>query len=281
MTYRSRKTSYEVVSTIISTGVNDCYLARPEGASDGREYTLVVIKDHETVKTLMEIYSTFRNPDRGLLTESFSSGQTYVLVFPYRQERPLDEFFVGEAYTLTRCEDICTNLILDCISCGLPYPLLYLILKQRLINLAKDDSVFFSYSLDLTELDRTKVERDCTVRCAEILLAVLATKSDQKNVSYELLSKKSANSSYSFFTELYRDLRIAATPVKKRNIIVRIKSFFYRNSDRLFGILFWICLILGIVALVLLFTHLVWGDVPFLRIFFNSFKKIGTESLVQ
>ena len=281
MTYRSRKTSYEVGSTIISTGVNDCYLARPKGASDGREYTLVVIKDHETVKTLMEIYSTFRNPDRGLLTESFSSGQTYVLVFPYRQERPLDEFFVGEAYTLTRCEDICTNLILDCISCGLPYPLLYLILKQRLINLAKDDSVYFSYSLDLTELDRTKVERDCTVRCAEILLAVLATNSDQNNVSYELLSKKSANSSYSFFTELYRDLRIAATPVKKRNIIVRIKSFFYRNSDRLFGILFWICLILGIVALVLLFTHLVWGDVPFLRIFFNSFKKIGTESLVQ
>ncbi len=130
-------------------------------------------------------------------------------------------------------------------------------------------------------MDITKTERDCAVKCADIMLSVLETKSDVKNISFELLSKKSANNSYSRFTELYRDLRIAATPVKKRQLLVRIKSFFHRNSDRLFGILFWVSLILGIVALVLLLTHLVWGDVPFLRIFFNSFKNIGTESLTK
>ena len=287
MTYQSRDTSYQVISTILHGEVNDCYIARPEGSSDGREYTLVVIKDHETVKTLMEVRSDIHLPHDGgeghdsVIVDSFTNGGVYVIVFPYRQERPLDRFFVGEAYTLQRCEDICTNLMLTCIGCNLPYPLLYLILEQHLINLARDDSIYMSYGVDLKELDRTRTERDCAVKCADIMLSVLETKSDQKNISYELLSKKSANNSYSRFTELYRDLRIAATPVKKKRLLVRVRSFFYRNSDRLFGILFWVSLILGIVALILLVTHLVWGDVPFFRLFFNSFKNIGTESLQQ
>ncbi|MCR5236167.1 MAG: hypothetical protein K6E34_03055 [Lachnospiraceae bacterium] len=282
MTFKSRNTSYTVASTILHTAVNDCYTAKPEGGNDGREFLLVVINDHDTVRSFMETESKrVAAPEEGMLIETFTSGQSYVLVFPYRQERPLDRFFVGEAYTLERCENICTNLLLSCISCMLPYPYLYLILEQGLINLSKDDSIYFSYSVDLTELDITKTERDCAVKCADIMLSVLETKSDVKNISFELLSKKSANNSYSRFTELYRDLRIAATPVKKRQLLVRIKSFFYRNSDRLFGILFWVSLILGIVALVLLLTHLVWGDVPFLRIFFNSFKNIGTESLTK
>ena len=282
MTFTSRDTSYIVTSTILRSAVNDCYTARLEDGNGGREFTLIVVNDHDTVKSMMEIESKNRVAStEGVLIETFTSGQSFVMVFPFRQDRPLNRFFVGEAYTLERCEDICTNLLLTCISCGLPFPFLYLILEQELINLSRDDSIFFSYSVDLSSLDTTKTEKDCAVKCADIMLAVLETKSDVKNVSYELLSKKSANSSYSRFTELYRDLRIAATPVKKRKILVRVRSFFYRNADRLFGILFWIALILGIVALILLLTHLVWGDVPFLRIFFNSFKNIGTESLQQ
>ena len=281
MTFRSRNMNYNAVSVIQRGTVNDCYTACPEGASDGREFVLVVIKDHETVKELMEAERLNHHAGESALIDSFTSGNSYVLVFPHRQDRPLDRFFVGEAYPLNRCEDICTNLLMSCMTCALPYPLLYLILDQGLVNLAKDDSVYFSYAVDLAGLDKTKTERDCAVKCADIMLSVLSTKQDVKNISYELLSRKSANNSYSRFTELYRDLRIASTPVEKRKILTRIRSFFYRNADLLFGILFWISLILGIIALVLLLTHLVWGDVPFLRIFFNSFKNIGTESLQQ
>ncbi len=281
MIYISRNASYVVVSTILDNEVNCCYTAKPEGARDGREYALLVIKDHETVRSLMEVVSSKPAQEGSVLVESFSYGQEYVLVFPYRQERPIDRFYVGEAYSLERMENICISLILSCISAGLPYPLLYLILTQGQVNIAKDDSIFLSFAVDLSDFDSKKTERDCAVKCADIMLKILEEKADQKNISYELLSKKSANMSYTRFTELYRDISIAATPVRKRNIIVRIKSFFYRNADTLFGILFWICLILGIVALVMLLTHLVWGDIPFLRIFFNSFKKIGTESLQQ
>ena len=100
-------------------------------------------------------------------------------------------------------------------------------------------------------------------------------------MSYELISRKTENNSYNSFTELYRDLRIAAMPMEKHGIFLRIRSFFHRNADRLFGILFWVCVILGIIALIILLTHVVWGDIPFFRLFVNNFKNIGTESLQQ
>lgn len=281
MIYSSRENSYTVLSTVFKGQVNDCYLAKNPDRGDQSVHTLIVIKDHETVKDLMEIFRLWKNKEGSPLLECFSTGREFCLVFPYRIERELSKFFVGEAFTLKRCEDICENVILSCIASSLPPALLYLILDQEKLNLSKDDSVYLSYTLDLKDLDKTKNEKDCATECAKILLEILATKASEKNISYVLLSKKMQNRSYSRFTEIYRDLKIASTPAKKRNIITIIKSFFYRNADSLFGILFWISLILMIVALGLLFSHLVLGDIPILRIFFNSFKNIGTESLLQ
>lgn len=281
VTFISPKMSYEVVATLGEYEVNDCYIARAAGAKDKTLYTLVVIHDHETVHNLLDIFRRAGSHTETPLVEAFSSGQEYVLVFTYRTERPLRRFFNGDVYTLETCEEISTNLILSCIASYLPFPVLYLIIVQKKLNLSRDNSIYLSFDVDLKELDPYRGERDCATECANIILRILESKISEKNISYELISKKTANRSYSKFTEIYRDIKIASTPVKKRNIIVRIKSFFHRNADRLFGILFWICLILGIVALVLLLSHIVWGDVPFLRVFFNSFKTIGTESLLQ
>lgn len=281
MEFSSRDNRYEVISTIFSGEVNDCYLTVDPEERQGSRYTLIVIKEHETVRNLMEIMRTWRGKEQSPLIEDFTTGSYFCLVFPHRTERELSRFFVGESYTLERCETICINLILTCISTCFPPPILYLILTQGKINIQKDDGIYFSFGLDLKDLDGTKTEKDCATDCAKILLEILATKSTEKNISYTLLSKKMNNRSYNKFTEIYRDLMIVSTPVKKRNIFTRIRSFFFRNTDRLFGILFWICLILMIIALILLFSHLVLGDIPFLRIFFNSFKTIGTESLKQ
>ncbi len=281
MIYASRDNSYTTISTVFEGEVNDCYIAGSTGTGDKSLFTLLTIKDHETVRDFMEILSLWRTEEESPLIEGFSYGQVFCLVFPYRPDRELYRFFVGEAYSLERCEKICENIILSCIASYLPPAILYLILSQKKINLSKDDSVYLGFSIDLAELDRTKTEKDCATECAKILLDILSVRQSEKNVSFILLSKKMNNRSYSKFTEIYRDLRIASAPAKKTGIIIRIKSFFYRNADRLFGILFWVCLILMIVALILLFSHLVLGDVPFLRIFFNSFKNIGTESLLQ
>ncbi len=281
MTFESQKASYTVVSTLFSGEKNCCYVARLTDDMDGRSFTIIAVRDHDAIRALMEAESKIVSIKNSQMIDTFSYGNDYVLVFPYRQERPLKTFFVGEALSLSEVEEIGTNLLLACISASLPYPVLYLLLEQGQINLSKDGGIFFSYNIDLKEMDLRKTERDCTVKCAQILRAMLATKEDEKNISYELISRKSDNNSYTSFTELYRDLRIAAMPVEKKGIIVRIKSFFARNADLLFGILFWVCLILGIIALIILLSNVVWGDVPILRLFVNTFKNIGTESLVQ
>ena len=281
MTFESQKANYTVVSTLFRGKANCCYVARLSDDMAGRSFTVIAVRDHDAIRMLMEAESKITNIENSQLVDAFSYGNDYLLVFPYRQERPLQTFFVGEALSLSEIEEIGTNLLLTCISASLPYPVMYLMLEQGQINLAKDGGIYFSYNIDLSDMDLKRTERDCTVKCAQILRSMLATKEDQKNISYELISRKSDNNSYSSFTELYRDLRIAAMPAEKTGILVRIKSFFHRNADLLFGILFWVCVILGIIALVVLLTHVVWGDTPLLRIFVNTFKNIGTESLLQ
>ena len=265
MIFYSPRVNYEVVSVRDKGQVNECYIARNSREEDGSLYLLLLIKEHETVRKLLNILRMMSVSEESPLIESFSVNEDYMLVFPYRAERPLDSFFVGDAYTLTQCENISTNLILS----------------QRKINITRDENIYLSFDIDLTELNEYKGERDCASECALIILDILSSKADQKNISYELLKRKTANRSYSRFTEIYRDIMIASASVKKRSIFVRIKSLIYRNLDRIFGIIFWISLILMIIAIVLFLTHFMWGDIPFLRLFFNSFKNIGTESLLQ
>ena len=281
MTFESQKSSYTVVSTLLDGEANCCYVARLTDDMGGRSFSIIAVKNHDAIRMLMEAESKIEDLKKSQLVDAFSYGNDYILVFPYRQERPLSSFFVGESMTLSEIEDIGTNLLLACMTASLPFPILYLILEQEQINLSKDGGIFLSFNIDLKYLDLKRTERDCTVKCAQILREMLSTKADEKNISYELLSRKSENNSYNTFTELYRDLRIAAMPVEKRGLLVRIKSFFHRNADLLFGILFWVCLILGIVALILLLSHVVWGNVPIIRWFINTFKIIGTESMLQ
>ncbi len=281
MIFYSPRVNYEVVSVRDAGEVNECYVARDSTRSSETLYTLILIKEHETVRNLLNVLRIAGDSEDSPLIESFSVAEDYMMVFPYRMERPLYSFFEGDAYSLKQCENISTNLILSCIASSLPYPLLYLILSQRKVNLSRDENIYLSYDIDLSDLNEQRTERDCASECALIILDILKSKSDEKNISYELLKRKTANRSYTKFTEIYRDITIASASMKKKSILTRIKSLFYRNADRIFGIIFWISLILLIVALILFLTHFVWGDIPFLRVFFNSFKKIGTESLLQ
>ena len=208
MTFESQKSSYTVVSTLFSGEANSCYVARLSDDMGGRSFTVIAVRDHDAIRMLMEAESKIINIANSQLVDAFSYGNDYVLVFPYRQGRPLGSFFVGEALTLSEIEEIGTNLLLACMTASLPYPVLYLLLDQGQINLSKDGGIYFSYIIDLSIMDLKRTERDCTVKCAQILRALLATKENEKNISYELISRKSDNNSYSSFTELYRDLRI-------------------------------------------------------------------------
>ena len=114
-----------------------------------------------------------------------------------------------------------------------------------------------------------------------ILRDLLVSKARQKADSYQLLSKKITKSSYLHFKDLYYDVRMASQEPKKKNLLLQIRSFFYRNQKSLFRILLYLSVILLILALVGVIFQLTTGDVPYLRVFVNTFKRIGTESLGQ
>ncbi|MCR5626465.1 MAG: hypothetical protein K6F99_04010 [Lachnospiraceae bacterium] len=282
MIFESQKMRLSTVVTKFCNENNDCYVCRDLNSSNGSLYTVIIVHQHDIVKNILEVFRVAdKEAKNECLIDSFTVFGGHCLVFPYRKERPLSDFYAGDAYKLSVCEDICISTILSCISSKIPYPLLYLILSQGELNLTSENTVYLSYAVDMSELDAARGEKECTVECAKILLKLLESKADQKAISYQLLEKKVGNKSYDRFTDLYRDITIAAVGGRKSSIFTKIKAWFRNNSDRIFGVLFWICLMLGIFALSILLSRLILGNGSWLRLLFNNFKIIGTENLAK
>ena len=83
------------------------------------------------------------------------------------------------------------------------------------------------------------------------------------------------------FSDLYRDLKTAALAMEKRGIGHRIKALFRRNQDKIFRWLLVGCIILGIISIIMILSQVFFADIPLMRLFINTYKKIGTESLFQ
>ena len=281
MIFESGKMRLYLVATKFVGEVSDCYICRDLASSGGILYTTIVIHDHEVVRRVLELFKFSGRDGSETLVDSFAFGDKHVLVFPYHKERPLFDFYEGGSLSLAQCEDICINTILACITSDLPYPILYLLLSGNMLNLSNDNSVFFGYEMDLKDLDESISEKECTDICAKILYRLLEPKRGQKATSFYLLEKKVANGSYHRFTDLYRDITIAAVSKKKITPLFIIRLWIKRNADTIIGVMFWISLILGIFALSIIISRLFLGGTSWFRLFFNTFKKIGTESLLQ
>lgn len=281
MIYQSQKMRLKCIRVIERTKVNDIMICRDLNAAEEGLYTVLVVYDHEIVRKFLTVYEHSEYAADASCVESFSDQGAFVIVYPYLKERALQSFYMGDSYKLSECEDICINTILACISAEIPYPILYLILKQKQLHLAKNHNVYLGYTINLEELDEKKTERDCAVQCAKVLRELLEPKASQKAISYQLLDKKISKKSYQKFTELYKDIRIAAAPKKRGNVLTSIRAWFLRNRDQIFHLMFWVCILLVLLVIATFVTQAIFGDIPWLRLFINGFKKIGTESLLQ
>ena len=277
MTYQIDNMSLNCIRDVFKGSVNDIYVCKDLNAPVETFYTVMIIKKHTVSRNLLESFGEFKYKPLGL--SAFGDG--FIVVFPYKQERNLEDFYMGTSYTLEDCEKVAVNLVMECISSGIPFPLLYLILKQGRVNMQKDFSIFFGFDIDLEEYVSDKNEKDCVGVCAKIVLELLEAKRSDRAMSYELLSKKVPRGSYQYFIELYKDVRLAIDAEAKSGFFKRMKAFFKRHSDFFFRIFVVVCILLIIVALLMLGCQLIFGDIGFLRLFFNPFKMIGTESMLQ
>lgn len=281
MFYQSGKMKLECLREVKKGSRNDVFICRDSNVQSDTSYTLIVIKEHQTAKKYLEIFEQSEKRTGDSYLESFSDRGAFCMVFEYRQERPLMDFYMGDSLTAQTSEEICISLILCCMASNLPFPILYLILTQNQIHLAKDHSVYFGYQLDLEELDEKKNERDCVLQCARIARTLLRSKASQKGFSYRILEQKIQRESYSRFVELYKDIKITASPVKQKGLIKRFLQFLRRHQDTLYRCVFIMSAAVVAIALISLLSQLIFGDIPWLRVLFNGFKVIGSQSLEQ
>lgn len=279
MRFQSDKMILNCIQTVFQSDRAEVHICVDEVGAGDSTYTVIAIKDHELSKQILVAGLNEGIEESDYLIDHFVANGMDILVFPYAQKRPLLKFYFGGALTLEQAEDICRNVVLTAIQCRLPSPLLYMVLNQDLLQLSKDRSVYISYEMNFDEFDPDKTESDCVVICAKLLIQLLEGKTTQKAITYQLLKKRSRSQGYISFAQLYKDVIMSGSPGKKKGIIARLRSWFVKNKDRLFVILMWICIALAVVALASLITQLIMGDVPWLRVFFNGFKIIGTEHL--
>ena len=283
MVYQSQNMRLKTVRLIARNETNEIQVCENLNDSARGRFVVIVVKDHDILKRFIELNEQAEEVQEKVLVDCFSCEGQYLIVYPYKNERPFDLFYVGKAMTLAQAEEVCINLIIACMTSNLPWPLLYLALTQQQVHIARDNSVYLTYALDLAQLDPAMGEKDCVVECAKLLLKVLSpkVKRRRKANSYVLLTKKIDKRAYDRFRELYKDLELAAVQEKKRGWRLRLRVWFETNRDTLFRVILVISIALAIFVILTFLTNLIFGDVPWLRLFIRSFEKIGLESLLQ
>ena len=283
MIYYCERMELEVVSELFHGRVNDVAVCRNRLSPAGALYTLLIVRDRACARNMLEVMENGERSGDSPCITYLTHNEQLVFVFPYREERKFSAFARGQAESRGTAEAIAINLVMACLSSGLPWPLLYLALEQDCVQISRENSVYFTLNLDLAGLDVRKDERKCASSCARLLLELLEVTDGRKRSkqlkSYELIRKKSAKNAYARFPELYQDIKLTAVPMEKPSLKTKLKGIWHRNRDRLFRLLLVVCVLLVLVALAMLVTQLIFGEIPWLRLFQHTFDVIGTENL--
>lgn len=281
MVYHVGNMALQETQVVFRGKVNDVLVCQDVASGGKTYYTVLAVHGRGTAKRLLELYHAGSGRARETFVADFTWRDSYLMVFDYVRERPLDAFFSSEVFSLQECEFLCLNLTVECLASGIPYPVLYLQLLQDQIHIARDKNVYLGYCIDLQQLSPGIGEKECATLCAQKIFALLGGFNSGRATSYRLLEKRAQKSGYQRFTDLYKDLKMASVPLEKDGVWRKIKRFFRYQQDRIFRILLVVCVVLGLLALLMVVSQAVFGDVPFLRLFVNTFKQVGTESMLQ
>lgn len=283
MIYNAGEKKLNCIRKVLENEVVEVWVAQEtDKDADGEYHTLIVVKDHGTAKRLMKVWEDGLREGRESCGQMPAGREEFCIVYPYKKERPLHKFYWSEPRSGKECEQICMNLLVECISSGEAWPILYLILCQRQVHIEKDNSIFFGYQLDLTELNEEIEEKDCVIRCARMVLTIMQnTPEMEKTIGMNLIRKKLLKDGYSRFAELFRDIHMDAGAWEKVELKERIKDFLQAKRGTIIRILLIFSVFLGVIAVLMILSQMVFGDVPFLRIFTVTFETIGRESLLK
>lgn len=231
-------------------------------------YTLWEIEEHAAARIVMELQ----------LAEAFAQcyldGESLCMAFPYEEPRPLERFYHGSMYGYEERRQIYQNIVAACAAAGLPYPILYLLLRKNCLNIRKDNSIFFTYYIYPNEISPEQQEEQCVRICAEQLAVMMEQGGKEEGAGISLLRKKLRRNAYHSFPQLYQDLRLADS--RKNGLLKKMRPNLKQDTkDRVFRILLAATIVIAVLAAMLFVSQAISGDVPILRVFTDSFKHIG------
>ena len=288
MIYFPKGMELEEISVVFQGSVNDVIVCRDRRSAAGTLYTLLAVHDRDCARKMLQVMEEQRNEEQSPCLFQFAQNEMLLFAFPYREERKFSSFARGQLTSSLVSEAICVNLVMECLSSSLPWPLLYLVLEQDCVQITKDNTVYFGMTLDLAELKPELTEKQCVSSCARLLLELLSApvvtrRSGQGRrkplKSFELIRKKSGRGAYNSFPELYHDIKLTALPGRKPSLKKRATGVWNRNRDILFRLLLVVCILLLLCAAIMVVSQVIFGDIPLLRLFQNCFDVIGTENL--
>ena len=275
-------------SVVFQGSVNDVIICRDRRSAAGTLYTLLSVHDRDCARKMLQVMENRRDEGQSPCLFQFSQNETLLFAFPYREPRKFSDFARGQLTSARVSESICVNLVMECLSSPLPWPLLYLVLEQDGVQITKENAVYFDIAVDLRELKPELTEKQCVSSCARLLLELLSApvvtgrrgRGRRKPLkSFELIRKKSGRGAYNMFPELYHDIKLTALPGRRTSLKKRAAGAWNRNRDILFRILLAVCILLLLCAAIMVVSQIIFGDIPLLRLFQNCFDVIGTENL--
>lgn len=247
-----------------------------EGTAEDERYTLWEVKKHSCAKMLVDMQRETS------FAECFIEGEVMCVLLDYEEPRPLARFYQGSAAACKERKQIYKNIIAACTNSGLPYPVLYLLLREKCLNIRRDGSIFFSYYILLDDLDPAKGEKDCVRLCAGILAELMELHGKKEERScLALMQKKMKRNAYSKFTELHHDIGFIDGRKGTSLLWGRIPYPEQSTKDKIFRILLVLAVILALLAVVLFVSQIIFGELPALRMFSGALQRIGTESLLK
>ena len=167
MIYQINNMVLKVTQELLSGEVNDVVVCQDLSAATKTFYVVWVIKDNEISKIVLSIYDNFEKEDTYIARGTFK--EFYLYVFTYEECRSIGDFFMSEVEDIHECETMCTDIVVKCISCNIPYPIMYLQLDQKQLNRSKAGEIYFTYAVDLKEISEKIGEKECVSDCNIVL----------------------------------------------------------------------------------------------------------------
>lgn len=284
MEYYSGKHHLKRIGEVISNKTNEVCVCEERDSGSKLHYMLWIIKDRMLARTLLKVFH--EGSEKPLYLETFAWNENTVFVFPYNGERSLFRFLGGELLTPKEQEKVWRRLVETCMASDIPYGILFQLLRQRRLQIQPEGEITFSYALDLRNFQAEHTEADCAEMCAEIILELMElSKSGDTKLRRILQSKCGEEEGYGSFGELFQDIisNSKAFPSGKsgKKAWKKISEAIKGSKDKVQKALMILCLILIVFAVILLLSQFIYGEIPLLRLFHNSFQTIGTENLVQ